>query len=146
MDGDGHFYKDTRRIVAPSIHSAITVGMREALASLGYGWPSIEHKPSALRRGRNEKEQFRLSLCGGGVEIISKDLGKSYLLRKRKDIGHFGTVQVEKGYAWIPLLSIVNVASPCIVNDFTVDDKDHSSTPSPEQTATALETPIHQRL
>lgn len=126
LAGDGHFKPRRDRVIhATSIRSSITVGMRDAIASLGYGWASISYKKAGIRHGRNEKEAFILSLCGPGVEIISKKLGKPFVPRQRGERGNAVTTKIKDGYAWIK----VKQKRECglkKVFDFEVDHPDHS--------------------
>lgn len=125
LAGDGHSSKrpGDRRIRAPSIRSAITVGMRDALASLGYGWAGISWRDGAVINGRNERAQWTLNLCGMGVDRLVGEIGWSMPLRKR--VGAYGDVRVEDGYAWVPVLRISDPAMVDVM-DFEVDHPDHS--------------------
>ncbi|MFZ2981870.1 MAG: hypothetical protein WA085_12625 [Sphingobium sp.] len=125
LAGDGHSSKRAgdRRISAPSIRSAITVGMRDALASLGYGWAGISWRDGAIRNGRDERTQWTLRLCGIGVDRLVGEIG--WTMPPRKRVGAYGDVRVEGGYAWVPVLRI---SEPEMVEvmDFEVDHDDHS--------------------
>lgn len=124
LSGDGHFSpKRDRRISATSIRSAISIGMRDAIASLGYGWASIEHKDAAIRNGRNEKEAFVLRLTGCGVDLLSTECDKPSVERKRN--GNYGEIVVRGGYAWVPVASISDVGLVDVM-DFEVGHEDHS--------------------
>lgn len=124
--GDGHFSpKRDRRISATSIRETITTGMRDVMASLGYGWASIEHKVAAVRCGRNERAAFILRLTGAGVERLSVECGKPFVARRRRDGGKYGTIQVSDGYAWLPIVK-KNAAGNHRVFDFEVGHADHS--------------------
>lgn len=124
--GDGHFSpaKD-RRIRATSVRSAITIGMRDILASTGYGWASIEHKPAAIRNGRNEREAFILGLCGRGVVQLSKEVGKPFVPYERHGNGGRHGYRIDGGYAWLKIESIGEPAMQDVM-DFEVDHHDHS--------------------
>lgn len=124
LAGDGHFSPSRdRRISATGIRSAITTGMREALAALGYGWASVEFKEPAIRHGRNEKAAFVLRLCGQGVDRLSAELGKPCVPRKR--VGNYSDVEVRDGYAWLPVLSKEDIGEQPVM-DFEVAHPDHS--------------------
>lgn len=125
LAGDGHSSKrpGDRRISAPSVRSAITVGMRDALASLGYGWACIARAEAAVRHGRNEREQWTLRLCGKGVDRLCEELGWEMPPRKRS--GDYRDVAVSEGYAWVPVVEISHVGTVPVM-DFEVDDEDHS--------------------
>ncbi len=122
--GDGHSSKhpNDRRISAPSIRAAITVGMRDLLASLGYGWACIYHQKAANRHERNEREQWILRLSGCGVDKIVSELCWGIPARQRKG---FGEVAVNDGYAWLPINDISDAGRVETV-DFAVDHEDHS--------------------
>ena len=126
LSGDGHFAaKRDRRISATSIREAISIGMRDAIASLGYGWAAIAYKPPGIRYGREERPAYILRLTGEGVERLSQECGKPYVKRQRPDRGNYGTIRVEDGYAWMPIVSKV-VAGMKRIFDFEVSHKDHS--------------------
>lgn len=127
LAGDGHFSPQRdRRICATSVRSAITVGMRDALAVLGYGWASIAHKGAAWRDRRNEKEAFILKLAGPGVDRLSAELGKPCVQRQRNGTSWAtSTSRIADGYAWLRIATIGEpVMQPVI--DFEVDHPDHS--------------------
>jgi len=123
LAGDGHSEALTRRISAPSIRSAITIGMRDALAALGYGWASIAYKAAAVRYGRNEKEAWTLRLTGEGVDRLASEIGWLTAIRQRT--GAYGSVEVSGGYAWLPVVEKVSVGLVEVM-DFEVDHDDHS--------------------
>lgn len=124
--GDGHFSPARdRRISATSIRAAITVGMRDALVALGYGWPCIDYKPAAVRHGRNEREAFVLRLCGPGVERLSEECGKPYVARKRTNRGRYGSIVVSDGYAWLPIVAMEDAGTQDVM-DLEIDHPDHS--------------------
>lgn len=125
LAGDGHSSKadGDRRISATSVRSAITIGMRDAIASLGYGWACIDHKEAAVRHGRNEREAWVLRLCGGGVDRLTAELG--WQMPRRKRTGSYGEIQVVDGYAWVPVRAIEQVGVVDVM-DFEVDHDDHS--------------------
>ncbi len=125
LAGDGHFSPTDRRISLTSVRSATVIGLRDALASLGYGWATIEHKNAGIRHGRSEREAWTLRLTGFGVETISTELDKPFLARKRPDCGNYGTIQVRDGYAWLPIVSIEDGGIQEVV-DFEIDHQDHS--------------------
>lgn len=120
--GDAHFPLDDRMIVATSIRSAITVGMRDVLASLGYGWAGIANKPAGIRCGRNEKEAWILTLCGSGVDRLADEIGKPHPPRLIPGIEH---TKINDGYAWVPIRSITPGERKELI-DIEVDHPDHS--------------------
>ena len=125
LAGDGHSSKreGDRRISATSIRSAITVGMRDALASLGYGWACVGRKEAAFRHGRNEKEAWVLRLCGDGVDRLVGELG--WHMPERKRVGAYGGIVVNDGFAWVPVRAIEDDGFVEVM-DFEVDHEDHS--------------------
>ena len=124
LSGDAHCStrKNDRRITAPSIRSAISVGMRDALAALGYGYACLDYTPSGIRHGRNEKAQWILRLCGEGVDKLSAELGWKMPPRQRKAST---SMKVEHGYAWVPVLSKTDAGIQPVM-DFEIDHPDHS--------------------
>jgi hypothetical protein len=128
--GDGHSDDQCRRVRASSICSAITVSMRDLVASLGYGWASIEYKPPGIRHGRNEKERFTFSLCGNGASILANEIGKitpKIVNKKTKSTKQYAalTTEISNGYAWLRIKDI-KYAGMRQVYDFEIDDTDHS--------------------
>lgn len=125
LAGDGHSSKRDydRRISAPSIRSAITVGMRDILASLGYGWAGINYRPGAVRNGRNEQAQWTLRLSGSGVDTLVDELGWQMPPRRRN--GAYGQVAISDGYAWVPIVSIGKPFDSEVM-DLEVAHPDHS--------------------
>ncbi len=123
--GDGHFSATRdRRISATSIRSALTVGMRDAVASLGFGWAGIEYKAAGIRHGRDEREAWVLRLCGAGVEALSALCGKPFVPRQRISAEYGGAV-VSQGYAWVPIVEIAE-AGDREVYEFEIGHADHS--------------------
>ncbi len=130
LSGDGHVAVKERRIRATSTREAITTGMRDVTASLGYGWASIEYKVAAERHGRNEQAAYTYSLCGDGAVDVSEMLDKPIPKRERKrSTGKIGnaatTTKVEGGYAWIRVRSIED-AGLRTVYDLEIGHGDHS--------------------
>lgn len=124
MSGDGgHDGEYGRRISAVSIRPAISIGMREALASLGYGWATLNKKVAAVRNNRNEKEAMILRLTGSGAAKLLNELGKpcknAYRVYKQK------FVDISNGYAWVKVKHIIPVGVKKVY-DFEVDHVDHS--------------------
>lgn len=123
--GDGHFSAARdRRICATSIRSALTIGMRDAIAALGFGWAGVEHKEAGIRHGRDEKEAWVLRLCGAGVEGLSKLCGKPSVPRQRADKLQAGAA-VRSGYAWVPVVEISDDEER-EVYEFEIGHADHS--------------------
>lgn len=127
LAGDGHFSKDpnSRTIRTSSIRPAITLYMRDAIASLGLGWPSIEFRDGGIRHGRNEKPQHTLTVTGDAVIAIAQGLGKPYTPRVRPTRGIAQPCRIEDGFAWIPLQSVSD-AGERWVYDLEVAHDDHS--------------------
>ena len=125
LAGDGHSSKReyNRRISISSIRSATVFGLRDALASLGYGWASIAYRGPGIRSGRNERAQWALRLSGRGVDELCSRLDWSMPPRRRT--GAYGDVEVSSGYAWIPVLSKEEIGEH-EVRDFEIADEDHS--------------------
>ena len=127
LAGDGHFEQATRRVSATSIREALTYGMREAAAGLGYGWASVAFKPAAVRHGRNERDAWTFRLTGAGVDKLASEMGEKTAPRKRS--GNYGGTEVTvidgAMYAEVQIKSIQAVGKH-IVYDFEVDHPDHS--------------------
>lgn len=125
LSGDGCSSKREydRRISAPSIRPAITVGMRDALAALGYGWACIAYHPGRLRYGKAARPAWTLRLSGAGVDRLCDELGWSMPPRRRH--GAYGEVRVEGGYARVPVVAIDDVGVVDVM-DFEVGHDDHS--------------------
>lgn len=130
LEGDGHIEKTCRRIRATSVRPAITVGMRDLAASLGYGWAGIDYKVAAVRDGRNERAAFTFALCGEGVDEYCGRYG--YSLPPRKNAATRSLVpnaanstRVADGYAWLRVRSLETCGTQNVY-DFEVADEEHS--------------------
>lgn len=122
-DGGGTMDASTRRVQAPSIRAAITVGMRDALAALGYGWPTIAYREGGFRSGRVEQAQWTIRVSGVGADRLWAEMGREPLPRTRK--ARENNIRIENGYAWLPITSIEDVGEVEVM-DFEVDHDDHS--------------------
>lgn len=125
MSGDGGMDPTGRRISATSIRPAITVGMRDIAASLGYGWASIDFKAAGVRHGRNERAAHILRLSGDGAMRLGGEIGKKVAERKRAAGGGNYGASIDGGYAWLKIHSI-SESFESEVMDFEVDHEDHS--------------------
>ena len=130
ISGDGHSDPNDRTIRASSIRNSLTVTSRDIMASLGYGWAAISYREGAIRRGRHEKAQYTLKLCGDGATKLAKELGMPYRERERAKVtsnknyaSH--TIEINNGYAWLRIKSIEE-AGVKNVYDFEIDHEDHS--------------------
>lgn len=125
VSGDGGIDSRGRRISATSIRPAITVGMRDICASLGYGWASIDFKAAGVRHGRNERAAHILRLSGDGAARLALEIGKPGAARKRAaGGGNFGAT-ISGGYAWLKIASISGPFESEVM-DFEVGHEDHS--------------------
>lgn len=121
LAGDGHCSKvRERRIQAPSIVPAITYGMRDVVAALGYGYPSVGFRGAQVKSGRNEKAQYTLRITGAAVDVIAPMLG--WEMPPRKRVGH--SKRIEDGYVWLAIESIGDRRSETVW-DIEVDHPDH---------------------
>lgn len=130
ISGDGHSNENDRRIVASSICSAITISMRDLVASLGYGWASIQFKKGAIRYGRNEKDTYIFNLCGNGASQLAKEIGKPTPEIKRIKTNSIKnnaakTTEISNGYAWLRIREINNIGLKHVY-DFEINHEDHS--------------------
>ncbi len=60
FEGDGHISKGECSVRASSTRVAITVQMRDLVASLGYGWSGISYREAGFHYGRNCKAIWTL--------------------------------------------------------------------------------------
>lgn len=121
LAGDGHSSATRdRRIQAPSVVPAIAYGMRDVVASLGFGFPAVGFRAGAVRNGRNEKAQYTLRITGAGVDELAPMLGWDCPPRLRRST----SVEVSDGCAWLPIQSIGSL-KPEKVWDIEVDHEDH---------------------
>lgn len=74
--GDGHFSKSDNSVLSTSIRSAITFGMRELIASLGYGWSGIYHADAGEKYGRDCSESWVLSSAGITGLRLRRSMGR----------------------------------------------------------------------
>jgi hypothetical protein len=124
LAGDGHSSKreHDRRISAPSIREAITFGIRDALAALGYGWAVVNYREGGVRHGRNEKAQWTLRLSGEGVDRLVQEIGWEMPPRRRKSRQR---AEIRDGFVWLQIQGIEPVGKRKVY-DFEVDHEDHS--------------------
>jgi len=130
ISGDGSSYSTDRRVRASSIHSAISIPIRDVAAALGYGWGGIAIRDAAIRNGRNEKTQYIFSLCGDGANKLAKEIGKPFPKLQRKKVTSkkeyaATATEISNGYAWLRIRSIENIGLK-EVYDFEIDHPDHS--------------------
>jgi hypothetical protein len=65
LDGDGHCEKNSNHVIAPCICEAITLQMRDLVASLGFGWASIYHQAAMQSPwGGKKRETWKLVMVG----------------------------------------------------------------------------------
>lgn len=121
--GDGHGEKRTLRVSATSIRESITIGMRDALAALGYGWATITNKKAAVRHGRNEQEAHILRLSGLGAKRLSEEIGKPCSQVSRIYKQKF--FDIDASFCWTKIKNIDFVGA-MQVYDLEVDHDDHS--------------------
>lgn len=122
-DGGGEMSGTTRRVQAPSTRAGITVGMRDALATLGYGWPAITYRGPGKRHGRQEQAQWTVRVSGIGADRLWAEMGRQPLPRTCKV--REPNIRIENGYAWLPITEINSVGNVEVM-DFEVDHDDHS--------------------
>lgn len=129
LSGDGSFPNEShnvpnRVIKATSIRSAISTGMRDAAAALGYGWGRIQIRPARFRSGRNERKAFIFILAGRGVNQICRDLYRWVMPYKKPGSGD-SPVEISNGHAWLPVKRKYYLGETNVI-DFEVDHEDHS--------------------
>lgn len=73
--GDGHWKQDSNEIYATSVRPAIVIGLRELVASLGFGWSSISRRDAGLWYGRNCQEAWTWILAGATAKALREELG-----------------------------------------------------------------------
>jgi hypothetical protein len=122
-DGGGEMSLKTRIVKAPSIRSTISFGMRDALASLGYGWAGISRREGAVRHGRDEKTQWTIKVTGAGSDILWREMGREPFARSRKV--RAADMFVFEDHAWFPIVHMEE-AGTIEVMDFEVNHPDHS--------------------
>lgn len=121
LAGDGcSSARRDRRIQAPSVIPAISYGMRDVVAALGYGFPAVGYRPGAVRNGRNERAQYALRITGPAVDEIAPMLGWEMPPRKKR--GH--ATEIQDGVAWLPIQSIGEYVEEKVW-DIEVDHPDH---------------------
>lgn len=74
MAGDGHYAVREVRYTCCGIRDSVIVGIRGLMAFLGYGWAGLNRREAGVRSGRNEKEQYHLSLAGRGAVRLREDI------------------------------------------------------------------------
>ena len=64
LDGDGHYTPNSNEIQASSVRVQLPIQMRDLIASLGFGWSSIQYKSAGIYYERNCREQWTLLISG----------------------------------------------------------------------------------
>jgi hypothetical protein len=89
LSGDGHVAKSetgTASVSASSIRPAITIQMRDLVASLGMGWSSIFYRPSGHFYGRRCQAIWTLRFNGLVAHSAARLMGKE-CTQKTRDYG-----------------------------------------------------------
>lgn len=73
--GDGHFASRDSSVYATSIRVALPIGIRELIASLGYGWCQIAYREAGLWYNRNCAAAWIMTVCGTTANRIREDFG-----------------------------------------------------------------------
>lgn len=89
LEGDGHLASDGIVVNAQSTRSAILIQLRDMVASLGYGWSSINFRPAGEWYGRNCKEIWIWNACGGTGVALRGDMGWVVGTRQIKSPPHW---------------------------------------------------------
>lgn len=63
------------RVMLPSTRASLVLQARDLAASLGYGWAALAHKSGGLRHGRNCKERWTATWCGGAAAKLRLLMG-----------------------------------------------------------------------
>lgn len=77
--GDGHFPPEKNEVKATSIRPAILFGLRELIASLGYGWSQITWRPAGMWCNRNCQSAWVLSASGTTSSRYRKSKALPYI-------------------------------------------------------------------
>ncbi len=73
--GDGHYATRDNSIYATSVRSAITFGLRELIASLGFGWSQVAYREGGLFYNRNCRPVWILTIVGETAELLRRQFG-----------------------------------------------------------------------
>lgn len=73
--GDGHYSTRDNTVYATSIRVALPVGIRELLASLGYGWSQIVYREAGEYYNRNCQAAWIITIAGETARKLRADFG-----------------------------------------------------------------------
>lgn len=126
--GDGCFSASDRKIVAGGIRSSLTIGIRDLIASLGYGFASIGYREAGTYKSknseRNGKESWLLRLYYPNTKKLFEEVGY-YCSEPSVERKQLKSPVIENGYAWISIDSIEQVGETTVM-DFEINHADHS--------------------
>lgn len=83
LAGDGHFAPESTEIYATSVRVAIPLGLRELIASLGYGWSQISYRPEGVWYNRNCRQTWILTIAGETAARLRDEFELSVIEQKR---------------------------------------------------------------
>lgn len=70
LEGDGHVATQGDRITATSVRLAITIQLRDLVASLGFGWSALDFKRGGMLHGRNCQDAWAWSANGATARAL----------------------------------------------------------------------------
>ena len=125
LDGDGHCEKNSNNVIAPTICQQIAYQMRDLIASLYLGWPSIYFIPAHIQDGMKKQDTWRL--------VLSGRVGAAY--RRKCDMPFRKPKGIARHWRYGPNMRTVEVQVESISDgwsnsfwDLEIDDEDHSFT------------------
>jgi hypothetical protein len=127
LSGDGYYRLEdngSRSYSCGSVLSTLTLGMRDLMAFLGYGWATLSRREAGVRYGRNEQEQFLLKLNGAGSTRLNEDI-KAGNRNPEKSADNSQKVDLINGHYWLPIVDIQPVGTRDVY-DLEVCHEDHS--------------------
>ena len=126
--GDGCFSASDRKIVAGGVRSSLTIGIRDLIASLGYGFASIGYREAGTYKAknseRNGKESWLLRLYYPNTKKLFEEVGY-YCSEPSVERKQLKSPIIENGYAWISIDSIEQFGETTVM-DFEINHADHS--------------------
>ena len=122
--GDGSFTQEKQATFsASSVSSALAIGIKELLQTLGYGWVSLSKRDAGLLYNRNCREQWMLRLHGVGARKLAGECG--FKTREPQGKRYLSKYRYENGVLHVKVRSVKEISLP-EVYDMEIDHADHT--------------------
>jgi hypothetical protein len=126
LEGDGHYVPDSNEIYASSVRVQIPIQIRDLIASLGFGWSSIQYKKEGVYYERNCRAQWTIIICAATGQLLRKELGIPWKELTDRTFQH---------WQWVPDSNAIAMEVEQVHDGFSeqffdleIDHTDHSFT------------------